>query len=48
MFWKDNPGDLYNIDTQEQTTEPIKKTEVEVGVEKVKNGKAAGKDEVTG
>ena len=28
--------------------EPIKRTEVEVRVGKLKNGKAAGKDEVTG
>ena len=28
--------------------EPIKRTEVEVREEKLKNGKAAGKDEVTG
>ena len=27
--------------------EPIRKTEVEVGVGNLKNGKAAGKDEVT-
>ena len=28
--------------------EPIRRTEVEVRVSKLKNGKAAGKDEVTG
>ena len=45
--------DLYNIDIQEQVAvqigcEPIRGTEVEVRVGKLKNGKAAGKDEVTG
>ena len=28
--------------------EPIRRTEVKIRVEKLKNGKAAGKDEVTG
>ena len=57
MIWK-YFEDLYNTDTQEQLQstcvalmafrEVIKRTEVEVGAGKLINGKAAGKDEVTG
>ena len=59
-MWKEYFEDLYNIDTQEQDAvymcsfdgsqrgNYFGKAEVEVRVGKLKNGKAAGKDEITG
>ena len=56
-IWKEYFEYLYNIDGQEQvavnlcgnylTGEPIERAEVEVRVEKLKSGKAAG-DDITG
>ena len=51
-IWKEYFEDLYDIDTHEQDGmefgEEIGRAEVEVRVGKIKNGKAANKDEITG